>query len=102
MIVHAGNVLYFPEAREFAGMGMVPGGAYRNKKFFSPWIQIEPTVSPDVQDILFDPQTSGGLLISVPREKADALLLRLNEKNVTEAAIIGEVVAHPKEKIIVR
>ncbi|HRR05610.1 MAG TPA: AIR synthase-related protein, partial [Candidatus Woesebacteria bacterium] len=51
--------------------------------------------------ILFDPQTSGGLLISVPRGKADSLLAQLREKNVPEAVIIGEVVAEPKEKIIV-
>ena len=101
MIVYAGKVPYFPEAKEFAGMGMVPGGTYRNKDFFSQWIRFDSTVPQYLQDILFDPQTSGGLLISVPRGKADSLLTRLREKNVNEAVIIGEVVAEPKEKIIV-
>jgi selenide,water dikinase len=101
MIVYAGKVSYFPEAKEFAGMGMVPGGTYRNKDFFSQWIRFDSTVPQYLQDILFDPQTSGGLLISVPRGKADSLLIQLREKNVHEAVIIGEVVAEPKEKIIV-
>ena len=101
MIVYAGKVPYFPEAKEFAGMGMVPGGTYRNKDFFSQWIRFDSTVPQYLQDILFDPQTSGGLLISVPGGKADSLLIQLKEKNVNEAVIIGEVVAEPKEKIIV-
>ena len=101
MVVYAGKVPYFPEAREFAGMGLVPGGTYRNKDFFSQWIRIESPVPQFLQDILFDPQTSGGLLISVPRVKAHDLLARLRERNVLEAVIIGEVVAEPKEKIIV-
>jgi selenide, water dikinase len=101
MIVYAGKVPYFPEAKKFADMGMVPGGTYRNKEFFSQWIRFDSTVPQYLQDILFDPQTSGGLLISVPRGNADSLLTQLREKNVNEAVIIGEVVAEPKEKIIV-
>jgi len=101
MIVYAGKVPYFPEAKEFADMGMVPGGTYRNKDFFSQWIRFDSTVPHYLQDIFFDPQTSGGLLISVPRGKADSLLTQLRGKNIHEAVIIGEVVAEPKEKIIV-
>ena len=47
MIVYAGKVPYFPEAKEFAGMGMVPGGTYRNKDFFlngSDLIQLFPSI----------------------------------------------------------
>jgi len=101
MIVYAGKVPYFSEAKEFATKGMVPGGTYRNKEFFSQWVRFDSTVPQYLQDIFFDPQTSGGLLISVPREKVDSLLAQLREKNVNEAVIIGEVVAEPKEKIIV-
>jgi selenide, water dikinase len=101
MIVYAEKIPYFPEAKKFADMGMVPGGTYRNKDFFSQWIRFGTTVPQYLQDILFDPQTSGGLLISVPRGNADSLLTHLREKNVHEAVIIGEVVAEPKEKIIV-
>ena len=101
MIVYAGKVSYFSEAKKFADMGMVPGGTSRNKDFFSQWIRFDSTVPQYLQDILFDPQTSGGLLISVPRRKADSLLTQLREKNINEAVIIGEVVAEPKATIIV-
>ncbi len=101
MIVYAGKVPYFSEAKEFATKGMVPGGTYRNKEFFSQWVRFDSTVPQYLQDIFFDPQTSGGLLISVPRGKVDSLLAQLREKKVNEAVIIGEVVAAPKEKIIV-
>jgi len=53
-------------------------------------------------DILFDPQTSGGLLISVPGNKAAGLLKRMHQEGIKEADIIGEIVAEPKGRIIVR
>jgi selenide,water dikinase len=65
-------------------------------------VDIDSSVPQYLADILFDPQTSGGLLISVPEGKASRLLERLHEEGVTEAAVIGEVVAEPKGKIIVR
>jgi selenide,water dikinase len=58
-------------------------------------------VDPLIQDILFDPQTSGGLLICVDNERADDLLQALKEKSIHDAAIVGQVVPEPKERIIV-
>lgn len=48
-------------AREMARMGMLPAGAYRNRDFFGPRVQMGPDVPLDLADVLFDPQTSGGL-----------------------------------------
>jgi selenide,water dikinase len=53
-------------------------------------------------DVFFDPQTSGGLLISVPGQKAEALLARMHEEGIEEAAIVGEVVEEPKGKIVIK
>ena len=50
----------------------------------------------------FDPQTSGGLLICVERERADDLINRLQEKGVSDSAIIGEVLSEPKGRIVVK
>ena len=91
-----------PEAVEYAGMGLVPAGAYNNRTFFSPIVDIPVSLDPVKQDIFFDPQTSGGLLICVDRESADDLLGKLKEKKIDDAAIIGKVVDEPKEKIVVR
>ena len=53
------------------------------------------------QDILFDPQTSGGLLISVERNKAELLLDKLRNAGIAEANIIGEVLEAPIGKVVV-
>ena len=91
-----------PETVSYAGMGLIPGGAFRNREFYEPIVTFYPSVERSLQDILFDPQTSGGLLISVNRESADQLLEALKEKGIREASIVGEVVPEPKDKIIVR
>ena len=54
-----------------------------------------------MQDILFDPQTSGGLLICIGQNEAVTLLEDLKEKGIRDAAMIGEVMSHPAEKILV-
>ncbi len=91
-----------PETLEYAGMGLVPAGTYNNREFRECMVDFAPSVDRLVQDILFDPQTSGGLLICVDRENADELLEKLKEKGMANAAIIGEVATEPKEKIIVK
>lgn len=70
----------------------VPGGAYSNMHYFSRWVDFGETVAEPEKIALFDPQTSGGLLISVPGEKAQELIRELQANSVAWAAIIGEVV----------
>jgi selenide,water dikinase len=91
----------FPEAIEYAGMGMVPGGASRNREFRKPMVEMAASLGPVRSDILYDPQTSGGLLISVGQDSADDLLRDLRAKGIDQAAIIGEVVLEAREKIVV-
>ena len=90
-----------PEARDYAEMGLVPAGAYKNREFRECMVDFAPPVDRLVQDILFDPQTSGGLLICVERNSANDLLAELQAKGIKEAAIIGEVVTEPKARIVV-
>jgi selenide,water dikinase len=99
--IKADSVPVYPEALEYAAMGLVPAGAYRNREFRLFMVDFAPTVSRIFQDALFDPQTSGGLLICVAPERAQDLLKALKEKGVQDAAMVGEVVAEPKEKILV-
>ncbi len=89
----------FSEALEFAAMGMVPAGAYKNREFREGMITFSKTVARRFQDILFDPQTSGGLLISVNSQQADDLVAALKEAGIVDAAIVGEVISGPAEKI---
>lgn len=100
--IQAGRVPVLPEALEFAAMGLLPAGAHKNKSFRASMVSFSAAVDPVMQDVLFDPQTSGGLLISVAREQADDLVADLIRKGVAEAAVIGEVNADAAERIYVR
>ena len=102
MVIYTDKVPYFPEAKEYAEMGIVPGGTARNRKFRLKMVEIDKTVSKVMVDILFDPQTSGGLLMSVPAAEAEPLLKKLHRAGIKSASIIGEVVAKPKGRIMVR
>ncbi len=101
MVIYASKVPYFPEAEEFAKMGLVPGGTYRNREFREQMVNLHPEIPPWLVDILFDAQTSGGLLISVPSSKVEALLERLRKRGV-EAALIGEVTREHPGRIVVK
>jgi len=86
---------------DYAGMGFIPAGAYRNREFREKIVDISSSVDRSIQDILFDPQTSGGLLICVDSKSADDLLIRLKNKGMDAAAMIGKVVPKPKGRIVV-
>jgi len=87
------------EALEFASMGLIPAGAYKNKEFREKMIVFAETVPRALQDVLFDPQTSGGLLISVSGSQATALVAALQGGGIDDAALIGEIIDTPEEKI---
>ena len=82
---------------EYARMGLIPAGAYRNRSFTEDRIEIDQGISEELQDIFFDPQTSGGLLISVTPKTAEAILKEFAESGMETAyGIIGCVKAPEK------
>ncbi len=85
-------------ALDFARMGMVPGGAHSNRKHVSKTAEISPEIEPAMIDILFDPETSGGLLISIASEKADSLMEELKKRGAF-GRIIGEIFEAEEPKI---
>ncbi len=89
--IHAEKVPVIPEAKDFASMGLVPGGSYKNQGFCAKHLEIDASVDSLLIDIFADPQTSGGLLISVPPDLAPALVQKLKERKTPAANIIGEV-----------
>ena len=97
--VESGHVPVIAEALEFASMGFIPAGAYKNKEFREQMIAFDATVPRALQDVLFDPQTSGGLLISVSDNQVTALVDALKDAGIGDAAQIGEVIHGPDEKI---
>lgn len=99
--IKAADVPMYPEALEWAAMGLIPAGAYNNKNFRGSFVDFGADVPQRVQDLLFDPQTSGGLLIAVSAKEAERLVAALKAKGIESVAIVGEVVAEPVERIIV-
>ncbi|XOQ18632.1 MAG: selenide, water dikinase SelD [Sporanaerobacter sp.] len=75
----------------FAQMGLVPAGTYKNEAYIGDRVKFLVDIPVENKDILFDPQTSGGLLISVPEDKVDKLLEEL-KNTPTSFSVVGEVV----------
>jgi selenide, water dikinase len=91
-----------PGVRELIDMGMVPGGTYRNRDFRKDMVEMIEDVSDDISNILFDPQTSGGLLIAVQGDEAEQMLDKMHAAGIDVAKIVGEIVEKPEGKILVR
>jgi selenide,water dikinase len=82
-----------PGALRLAKAGFLTGGCQRNRAYLADKVMIEPSVKAGYEDIAFDPQTSGGLLIAVAERVASRLVRRLRAKGLG-VAVIGR--AHPK------
>ena len=80
---------FIKEAKEYASMGLIPAGCYENKRYLEGKYLLN-NVESWMEDILFDPQTSGGLLISCKEKDYIDILTRL-EKLEVESAVIGRV-----------
>ena len=95
------NVPYHTEAYEFAEMGFIPAGAYRNRQFAENGVYAPDHVSRALQDIFYDPQTSGGLLIAVSENDAAKMIHELIESGV-QASVIGYVTEPQEHSIILK
>lgn len=88
IVIESDKVPLLPQALEMATMGIVPAGAYNNRSWTGCSAGFGDKVSLAMSDVLFDPQTSGGLLISLPEREAPKLLAKL-KSTVPVAEIIG-------------
>ncbi len=89
-------------AIELAEMGCIPGGNFNNRRNYEHDVSFENTIKESEKAVLFDPQTSGGLLIAVAEEDADELVKRLRERVTTPIGVIGRVIEGEEKRIIVR
>ena len=97
--IKADAIPYIKEAKEYAEMGLVPGGCYNNKDYLQEKYSLK-GIGDWLEDIIFDPQTSGGLLISCSKTVAEELLPQLNNLEI-KASVIGEVIEKQYYSIIV-
>ncbi len=80
-----------PGAYKYADQNVIPGGLKNNREFYKPRIAVGSGVTELEELLVVDPQTSGGLLISIPGEKAEAIVEDLHANGVAEAQVVGEI-----------
>ena len=97
--IQVDKVPYHAEALELAAMGLIPAGAYRNREYAQAGVAVQGKFSLAMEDILYDPQTSGGLRFAIPAEEAEACLAQLKQ-TIPQAAIIGYVTEKEDSYII--
>jgi len=100
--IYASQVPVLGPAYGYAKMGIVPAGTRGNLKYVRQYVDFEPEIDETQQLILADAITSGGLLISLPGEKASLLTENLHRRGIKEAVIIGEVTGAGGGRITVK
>ena len=96
--LHGKALPLMDEALDMAGMGIIPSGAYRNMDYVKPHLAVLPSAQQALLDLAADPQTSGGLLVALPREQAERLLSLLRPF-APWSAIVGEVSARKASEL---
>lgn len=86
----ASDIPMLKSTLEMAEMGIIPAGAYSNREYLEGKVLIKKSVPLALEDMMFDPQTSGGLLISIPQEEGYKLLSALKD-HIPKASIVGVV-----------
>ncbi len=101
MVIWSDRIPLFPEAKEYASMGLIPGGGFSNRNYFSCRVEVNAMVPSVLLDLLYDPQTSGGLLVSLPPDMAERWVATLKQEEDSYPTIVGEVVEQPQGKIVI-
>ncbi len=91
-VIESSRVPAFPGALEYAAGGIVTGGANRNREGLAGHVEFAAAIDPAIAALLFDPQTSGGLLIALPPNAAEMMTARLHSDDLP-GAIVGRVEA---------
>ncbi len=102
LIIDSKNVPIIPKTDEMAKMGMVPAGAYNNMGYIQDNVEVSEDVEEYMEDILYDPQTSGGLLVAVKPEQAEDLCADMLKNGSLVAVVVGEVIEKKDNYIYVK
>lgn len=89
VLLDAGNLPVLPGALEYASQGLLPGGLYRNRDYVGELCEADQSVDRGLADLIFDPQTSGGLLIALPEKESDRLVAALHAHGVAQARVVA-------------
>jgi selenide,water dikinase len=99
VVLESAKLPLLPGVARLAARGYLTGGCKRNRTFLDGKIAVAPSVSKDLEEIAFDPQTSGGLLIALPKEAAPRLVKALRAARVAAATIVGTATRPRKVRV---
>jgi selenide,water dikinase len=102
LVLELNRLPLLPGADRFVAAGYRTRASATNAAYVADGLRLEGAADPIRLDFFYDAQTSGGLLISVPAERADALLRKLHERGVLDACLIGEVRPFDGARLVVR
>ena len=94
------EISVIPEALELSRKKVFAGGLIANRSFFGERVELAPSLSEEKSALLFDPQTSGGLLIASPRHETDRMVSEMSKEGI-EAKIIGRVIEKKRKEVYV-
>jgi selenide,water dikinase len=98
MTIDASSLPLLPGVREYSEIGLLPRGLHRNRDYRLSMFESGGQVPPHIVDAVWDPQTSGGLLLALPLEDAAALVEEMGKSHIA-AKVIGTIIEDDKEKI---
>jgi len=99
--ISLGAVPLLPDALDYASTGLIPEGLHRNMNFYKDKVSNSSLASDPAVELLYDPQTSGGLLIAVKAEKYSDMLSAMKAHGLAEAVEIGEVTSSGQYEITI-
>lgn len=100
--VYAEQIPIFDGVLSCVRQGMVSGAVERNKEFAAQYVKVKKGVSKEMMEVLYDPQTSGGLLISIREDQSKRLISLLHKRGLVHAAVIGKIVTKSDGRIAIK
>jgi selenide,water dikinase len=101
MELSTGKLRFMQEALNYARMGLIPAGAYRNRDYAAAKVVYRSEVEPALSDLVFSPETAGGMLIALDQSQAEALKAELARRNCP-AWVIGQVLEPSAGEVVIR
>lgn len=100
--IYSDKIPIIEGAKELAGKGIIPAGMYSNKNYIEDDVQVDDDVEEVMEDLLYDPQTSGGLLVAIAKDDVEKALESLSANTDNEFAVVGKVVSKGDEAIYIK
>lgn len=102
IIIDSSKIPVIEGTCEFANMGIIPAGMYSNKEYVENNVKYLSEVEQAIDDVMYDPQTSGGLLIAINKDDAKEALYILGEIDKNPFELIGEVIQKREAAILIK